>query len=139
MATGKLPLASIDDCLTALTTAFSTTSKLHLFTNQPVIGPGTAVADFAQATFTGSAAKTVATWSDPYNAPGGGERVVVGASQTFIATAVADSETIRGWYLTDMAGTGYEGAAYLDTPVGIDEVGDGLTVVPTFGQTSLCE
>jgi hypothetical protein len=132
----SLPRDLQEDALTGLTTTLAATSKLHLFTNQPNLTRDSILADFTPATFTGSTAKTVAVWSAPFNDPTDGLLKVRGEAVPFIASAVAVPETIRGWYLTDMAGTGYEGAGYLPAPVEIAAVGDGVEVEPVIEATA---
>lgn len=131
-----LPRDLQEDALTNLTTGYGATALLHLFTNSPNISRDSVLADFTEATFTGSAAKTVATWSVPYRDPADNLLYVRGEVAPFIATMVPAPETVMGWYLTDMAGTGYLGAGYLPEPVEIAQVGDGVEVEPTIPATA---
>lgn len=131
-----LPRDLQEDALTNLTTTYGATALLHLYTNNVSIGRDTVLGDFTEATFTGSAAKTVATWSVPYRDPLDNLLYVRGEAVPFIATVVATPETVKGWYLTDMGGTTYLGAGQLPAEVEIALVGDGVEVEPTIPATA---
>lgn len=137
----KLTLANINACLTALTTALSTTSVIKFFVNNPAIGPGSVVADFTDAASVGIAAgSAVASWSSPYRNTLTGLQEVCGSDHTYTASSGVPpgGENLNGWYLTDMAGTTLEAAGYFPTPIPISAVGDGFTYAPCIDQSGFC-
>lgn len=137
----KIPVDLIDACLTALTTTYAATSKLHWFTNNPTLSKANVVGDFVEAGSTGlQGGKTIATWSVPYNNPLTGLETVAGADAVGIASGgiPVGGETINGWYLLDSMGMDLEAAEYLSTPVAIALVGDGLVTTPTVDQSAFC-
>ena len=137
----KVPLDLIDACLTALTTTFAATSKLHWFTNSPDITKASVLGDFTEVVSTGLVGgKTIATWSDPYRDGITGLETVAGADAVGIATGAVPpaGEVIKGWYLTDSMGMELEAAAYLAVNVPIAAVGDGIVTTPTVDQSAFC-
>lgn len=123
-----LSRANQDAALTDFTTAMGATAKLALFINTPPLSRTMAFEDFELATFTGSTPKTITTWTDPYTNVQTGERMVTGLGGAFIATAVPTPETIRGYLVLNAAADDWEYVRYLDKPVAIAKVGDGVNL-----------
>jgi hypothetical protein len=98
------------------------TTKIRLFKNDIVPGPGSLFADFTEADFTGYSAITVASWTS-IAIDGVSGRFYVGSGlQTFSQSGVLITNTVYGMYVEDGAG-GLLLASRFDTPVSMDTSG----------------
>lgn len=108
--------------------------KVHLAKAVFVPSLDLLVGGLTEATFTGSAAKSAGTGTQPtyYDAADGLRTIRLlepAGGWSWTCTAAPGSpETIYGYYVTDNAGTTLYGAALLDEPVTIDDAGQGVTV-----------
>lgn len=127
----QLIRAQQEDALDTLKTTMGMDHKVRPFINSPNLTRDTVIGDLTFATFTGGAAKTVTTWSDPYNDPLTGQLVIRGEAVPFICTGNPANETVRGYAVLDDMDA-LVGAAYLDTPVTIAAVGDGVEIEPVI-------
>lgn len=91
--------------VTALLTTLSTTSVARLYLNSFSPNYSNTEADFvaAEATFTGYAAKTIATWSAVvYDIAG--NPLAIGVNVTFICSTTGATNSLGGVWLETMAG-----------------------------------
>jgi len=104
-----LAMAFLRDLVTGIATTVPGTPpidgcKVKLFTNDFAPSPTTLLADFTEATFTGYAEATIATWGDTINT--GTARAGSTAQATFTAGAIAGpGETCFGYYVTNAGET----------------------------------
>lgn len=103
---------------------------LHLSTTNFTPNQNTVLADFTEATFTGYAASSAVTWGAAHLEPNG-NAVSVGSAKTFTQTGTTITEIVYSWYLVTALGAYLLGGAF-DTPLNFNQVGAGVTVVPTF-------
>jgi hypothetical protein len=103
-------------------------AKMHIATAAPSpLNPNMAVADFTQASFTGSDAKVI-VWGTAYNGPDGVPQVDT-QLLTFTVTATSPGSNVVGWYLTDGAGTALLAADIFDAPINVPGLGSGFSFV----------
>ena len=109
--------------------------KVALITAGPAVGPGSALADYTLATFTGSTPASV-TWLGPDIAANGqGE---IQAQVHFAATATpSPAEMVTGYILTDSGGTNLIGGELFTTPYNVANNGDLVTFTIRFDQSRI--
>ena len=124
------------DLLAADTTSLgaSTACKVHLFNNAASIGLDMVLTDFTECTFTGSAALSVGTGTQPtsYDASDGVLTMdllspVGGFNWTCTATPSAP-ETVYGYYVTDSTNAILYAAGRLPNPLTINASGQSVLV-----------
>lgn len=102
---GIVPNQSKNDFLQAVISGTAMNGwKLRLFANNATISATTVLADLTEATFTGYAAVTTATWPAPA-LDGSNRGSSLNTQGQFTPTAGGGSGNIYGWYLTNSGGT----------------------------------
>lgn len=109
---------------------------VHLFINDVDPGPGAVVADFDEATFTGSTAQAIGAWGEAFMAEDGAATSVAPQLQWDWDSGVA--ETVYGVYvLSAGVGTPLLGYARFETPIGMAVTSNSLAVVPSFAYSEV--
>lgn len=107
------------------------TAKIHLFSNDIVPTDKTKLTDLTEAVYTGYAAQAVGKWGKPFLGEDNQPRVACPSLQ-FQPTGDVATETVRGYYITDTAGTTLYGAALLDQPEAMASALDAIIVQPVL-------
>jgi hypothetical protein len=109
---------------------------VHLYQNDFAPAPGTVLADFTEADYSGYAAQTVtpATW--PVFFQGISQVVAVGPGLVFTPTASTIANVIYGYYVTDSGGTRLLWAERFAEQKVMNGVTTGFTLVPAIGGQS---
>jgi hypothetical protein len=100
-------------------------STVHLYTTGPALSPQMVLADFIEATFTGSAFKTLSAVLGPINLPGG--QGMHEELDWVCTVAPAPAQTILGIYIVDADTTTLLAAEQFAAPVAIAAIGDALS------------
>lgn len=104
----------------------------HLYKNNFVPVPGMDLTSLVEADFTGYAAGSAVTWGTPGFLPGG-PAVVTGNLQTFTVGATPTVfNTIYGYYMVDVAGTGLLFARQFDAPIVLSGPAQIIDVIPSY-------
>jgi len=102
-------------------------AKMKLFVNDVDPGEAAVIGDFTLASFTGSAAITIAAWGEAFTGQGGYPTTIGTLGQWDYDSG--DAETVYGVVLTDNA-DGLLAYARLTEPKTMDDTSDSLIVVP---------
>lgn len=126
-----VPTPTLLTQLTALLAEYPTTSLVHLYTNNFQPTPASVVGDFTEATFTGYTAATLTAFGTPFlNAANNAQSVAPGI--TFTCTGTTVTQTVYGYFITDVHGTTLLLSGLFDTPVNMNAVGVGFVFVPSL-------
>ena len=109
------------------------TPTCHLFTAGPgQILPTTTVAEFTEATFAGYAEQVLTGLDEVVNLPSGDGLGVHGEANFTAGAVTPPGEVILGYWVDDGAAAFYLGE-YFDSPVGIANLGDFISLDVVFG------
>ena len=126
-----VPNTNVVSILAGLVASMLTGVKVHLYTAVAnPIGPGSILADFTEATYTGYVVKTV-TFGAPY-LNGAGMAESDSPLMTFVDTGTAVGNIIAGFYVTDAAGTTLLWAGPLPAPVSMLNPLDAVALILPF-------
>lgn len=99
------------------------TAKVHLFKNDIVPNPSTAIGDFTEADFDGYAAVTVTSWDNTHIDPVNSLPYISNLTQALFAqTGIVITNTVYGFYVEDGAGAALF-AQRFDAPILMDAIG----------------
>jgi hypothetical protein len=112
------------------------TVKVHLFQNDYAPAPGSVLADFTEADYTGYAAQTVtpATW--PVYFQGIAQVVAVGPALVFTPTGSTIANIVFGYFVTDTTGTRLLWAERFEESKVLNGVTTGFSLLPAIGGQS---
>jgi hypothetical protein len=122
----ELPILNM---LTSMFAAAAATTKIRLYQNNYVPGPGTVLTDLTEADFDGYAQYSNTVWNAPtLNAITGRYDITSGGAPTFTQTGTVITNTVYGWYMVD--GSDLVAVERFDTPVEFDTNGKTLQLAP---------
>ena len=126
----KIPNVGELVILDQLRGAWGNTLILHLYQNNYSPVDGSVIGSFTEATFSGYATQTCASWSAA--ATVSGRASTSATARTFTNSTGSVGNSIYGYYVTDGSGNLMWAEADPSAPVGMNNPGDSYTVTPTF-------
>jgi len=128
-------MAEILDALDAMTAVGGVLNgtKMHLYKNDYIPGPGMTLADFVPARFVGypTGGAVIGTWLPAFVNQSGMAQVSA-PHHEFVATDDTDPNNAFGWYLTDTAGAALVLAYRYDDPLFFNVAYQGAVVEPFY-------
>lgn len=107
-------------------------AKLHLFQDAPAITPEIVIGDLVECDFTGYATSSAIVWGAAHYLPTDLSPVVNGDVKPFTTGDPATLlNTVKGWYVTDGAGTVLLAARQFDAEIILSGPSQGFGVLPT--------
>lgn len=128
---GVVSQASTRAALTAALPTLLNGGSLKTYSNDFTPNEQTLLAAFTESAYGGYAAKVIATWGAPFNAPGGGAKSIA-PSQQFNGNGAGPNESVYGWYYVDSTGALVEAGRFADAPIPMGDVGTSLVVEPVY-------
>ncbi len=120
--------------LAQLRTWLNANSKLHLYKNNHAPVHGDTVSAYTESDFVGYAAVALTAWGAPY-LTADFHAYIDEVVETFTAGLVVGSQSVYGYYVTDLAGV-LIWAELAPSPVTINAAGQTFAVLPRFSDTS---
>lgn len=108
--------------------------RVRLFSNSLTVARTNVLSDFTECAFSGYAAGAP-TWTTPALVGGVAQTLPSPAGVSFTFSG-AGTTTVYGFYLTDSTNTILYGATTFSSPVTLSNIVTGLTVYPTYTQTT---
>jgi hypothetical protein len=112
------------------------TVDVHLYQNDYAPDPGTVLADFTEADYSGYTEETITPASWPIFFQGISQVVAVGPGIVFTPNASTIANVIYGYYVTDSTGTRLLWAERFAEQKVMNGVTTGFTLVPAIGGQS---